>query len=358
MDTVKLTTSEHDLERAAKLLRQGELVAFPTETVYGLGANALDAEAVKRIFAAKGRPSDNPLIVHIASRQQLAELVTHVPEAAERLIDLFWPGPLTLLLPKRSEVPDRVTAGLPTVAIRMPSHPAALHLLEKSGVPVAAPSANRSGRPSPTEAAHVLEDLQGEVAAVVDGGTTGIGVESTVLDVTVNPPMILRPGGVTREMLQQAIGQVQEDPSLRSRSADLDPSQAGEASDTANEPVPRAPGMKYRHYAPKAEMWIVEGEEDEQRKRIQALVDQSRANGIQTGVLTTEEQKHLYHADLVIACGRRSEPETVAGELYRALRQFDQTPVQRIYAESFPETGLGAAIMNRMRKAAGYRVVS
>ncbi|MFC4767546.1 L-threonylcarbamoyladenylate synthase [Effusibacillus consociatus] len=343
MDTVRLDKSEQDLERAAELLRSGELVAFPTETVYGLGAYAMDPQAVDKIFEAKGRPSDNPLIVHIAYREQLKDLAAEIPPAGCVLMDMFWPGPLTLIFPRTEFVPDRVTAGLSTVAVRMPNHPVALALLEKSGLPVAAPSANRSGRPSPTAASHVLEDLEGRIAAVVDGGTTGVGVESTVLDITVHPPMILRPGGVTKEMLEEVLGEVQLDPSLERNHAEVR--------------APRSPGMKYTHYAPKAEMWIVEGSVDKQVQMIQSLVDKSRAEGIRTGVLTTTEHQGVYNSDVVLFCGERKALETVSAGLYGALREFDQQGVERIYSESFPEEGIGAAIMNRLRKAAGYRVV-
>lgn len=360
MHTERLGNNEQDLQRAAELLRRGEAVAFPTETVYGLGANALDAAAVDKIFKAKGRPSDNPLIVHIAHREQLNQLVAEIPPIGNQLMDRFWPGPLTIVMSRRAGVPDGVTAGLSTVGLRMPDHPVAIALLEKAGVPVAAPSANRSGRPSPTTASHVLEDLAGKIAAVVDGGATGVGVESTVVDVTVDPPMILRPGGVTREMLQKAIGKVQVDPSLERQGggSDLDPLLADhDRAHGIQDFVPRSPGMKYTHYAPKAEMWIVQGDVDEQMGVIQSLVDKSRAEGIKTGVLTTDENRNAYRADAILSCGTRGNLETVAAGLFAALREFDQTEVACIYAESFPEQGIGAAIMNRLRKAAGDRII-
>ncbi|WP_018132989.1 L-threonylcarbamoyladenylate synthase [Effusibacillus pohliae] len=357
MGTARLGTTRQDIERAAELLRQGELVAFPTETVYGLGAHAMDAAAVDKIFQAKGRPADNPLIVHIAHRVQLADLADNLPPVAEKLIESFWPGPLTLVLPRQPGVPDRVTAGLSTVAVRMPNHPVALSLLQTAGVPVAAPSANRSGRPSPTAAVHVLEDLDGKITAVVDGGTTGVGVESTVLDVTVDPPMILRPGGVTKEMLRQVIGPLQEDLSLKRNSGEeMDPALAPAANGRIAT-APRSPGMKYTHYAPRGEMWIVEGPVDKQVELIQTLVDKSTAEGTRTGVLTTDEHQAAYRADAVLSCGKREALETVAAGLYGVLRRFDELGVERIYAESFPEAGIGAAIMNRLRKAAGYRVI-
>lgn len=357
METARLRFIQQDIEQAARLLKAGELVAFPTETVYGLGADALNPEAVNKIFAAKGRPSDNPLIVHIGNQTQLAELVEEIPAIASKLMDAFWPGPLTIILPRRTIIPNGVTAGLETVGIRMPDHPVALALLQKSGVPVAAPSANRSGRPSPTSASHVLDDLDGRIAAVVDAGTTGVGVESTVIDVTVNPPMILRPGGVTREMVEKVIGSVEIDPSLtRKPVQELNP-QEGPVRTATQEQVPRSPGMKYTHYAPKGEMWIVEATVDKQQAIIQSLADRARKEGFKTGILTTDERKNQYNADITLSCGSRLQLETVAAGLYGVLREFDQQGVERIYAESFSEEGIGFAIMNRLRKAAGYRLV-
>lgn len=358
MKTERFGSSEHDLQKAAALLAKGELVAFPTETVYGLGAHALDERAVDKIFQAKGRPSDNPLIIHIGDIRQLAQVAASVPPVAQICIEAFWPGPLTLILPRQAEVPDNVTAGLDTVGVRMPDHPVALDLLRISGLPVAAPSANRSGRPSPTTAGHVLDDLEGRIAAVIDGGTTGVGVESTVLDVTADPPMILRPGGVTKEMLERVIGSVDIDPTLTEQ--------------PKVELVPRSPGMKYTHYAPQGEMWIVEGDwdlpttlesgvqagkMDKQADKLQGLVDRSRAEGYKTGVLTTDERANRYQADAVLSCGSRRQLESIAAGLYHALREFDRLGIERIYAESFPGDGIGFAIMNRLRKAAGYRVI-
>ncbi|PWK16287.1 L-threonylcarbamoyladenylate synthase [Tumebacillus permanentifrigoris] len=334
--TMRFTTARHDLEQAAMLLRDGETVAFPTETVYGLGANALDARAVDKIFKAKGRPSDNPLIVHIAHRDDVHQLVTHIPELARLCMDHFWPGPLTLILPCTDAVPANVTAGLDTVGVRMPDHDTALQVIALAGVPVAAPSANRSGRPSPTTAEHVLEDLSGHIAGVVDGGAAGVGVESTVLDVTGAVPMILRPGGVTREMLEHLLGPVAVDPAL------------------GNETIaPKSPGVKYTHYAPRGTMYLVEGE--------QALVEMQRL--VQTadqkvGVLTTDEHKDLFPtAAHVISLGSQDDLATVAARLYDAIRSFDHHEIEVIYAETFPEDGIGLAVMNRLRKAAGHRVI-
>jgi L-threonylcarbamoyladenylate synthase len=326
------------IKEAAQLLKSGEVVAFPTETVYGLGANAKDTKAVEKIFAAKGRPSDNPLIVHIAHLQQLEEIVSNIPDVAHTLMKRFWPGPLTLILPKKQGViSDRVTAGLSTVAVRMPAHPVALALIEESGLPLAAPSANISGRPSPTTAAHVFADLNGRIAGIVDGGETGIGVESTVLDCTSKVPTILRPGGVTKEALEQVIGNVAIDSAL-----------ADERQ------TPKSPGMKYTHYAPKSPMTIVQGSP----VFLQTLVNKQRALGKKVGVLTTEENRPFYDADVVLACGSRHDLHTVASHLYDTLRKFDETDVDFIYSESFPTEGIGAAIMNRLKKAAGHQVIN
>jgi L-threonylcarbamoyladenylate synthase len=326
------------IKEAAQLLKSGEVVAFPTETVYGLGANAKDAKAVEKIFAAKGRPSDNPLIVHIAHPKQLEEMVSAIPDVAHTLIKHFWPGPLTLILPKKEGViSDPVTAGLPTVAVRMPAHPVALALIEASGLPLAAPSANISGRPSPTTAAHVFADLNGRIAGIVDGGETGIGVESTVLDCTTKVPTILRPGGVTKEALEKVIGNIAVDSAL-----------------TDERQTPKSPGMKYTHYAPKSPMAIVQGSP----AFLQTLVNKQRTLGKKVGVLTTEENRSFYDADVVLACGSRHDLHTVASHLYDTLRKFDETDVDFIYSESFPTEGIGEAIMNRLKKAAGHQVIN
>lgn len=331
---------------AASLLREGEVVAFPTETVYGLGASALSDESVEKIFLAKGRPSDNPLIVHIGAKEQLSMVASHVPEKAERVIEAFWPGPLTVILPKTDQVASLVTAGLDTVGVRMPDHPVALALLREAGVPIAAPSANRSGRPSPTTASHVLADLEGRIAGVLDGGSTGVGVESTVLDVTVEPPMILRPGGVTREQLEAVIGTVALDPSF----------QVGAVE------TPRAPGMKYTHYAPEGEMWLVEGAFPQVRVKKAEMLRRAKQQGLKTGVLATDEHVDSWEqapdVDVVLSVGSSARLEEVAQRLYAVLRQFDDQKVQFIVAEAFPRDGLGMAVMNRLEKAAGGRIVA
>ncbi|GAA4720645.1 L-threonylcarbamoyladenylate synthase [Brevibacillus fulvus] len=329
----------------AKLLREGEIVAFPTETVYGLGANALSDQAVAKIYQAKGRPSDNPLIVHIADLTQLKQVVREVSERANRLIEAFWPGPLTLIMPKSAQVADLVTAGLDTVGVRMPDHPVALALIKQANVPVAAPSANRSGKPSPTTAEHVRTDLNGRIPYLIDGGTAGIGVESTVLDVTVEPPLILRPGGITAEQIAAVIGEVRLDPALQA--------DAGE--------TPRAPGMKYTHYAPGGDMWLVEGEADKVAVKMKELLEQAKSNGLKTGVLVPEEFASIWEAepcaDIVISCGSLQHLETVAQNLYASLRMFDEFQVQSIISMTVPKTGIGITIMNRMEKAAGGQVI-
>lgn len=326
------------IEEAAKLLADGEVVAFPTETVYGLGANAASDEAVNKIFEAKGRPSDNPLIVHIAHKTQLAEIVEDIPNVVDKLIDAFWPGPLTLVLRKKNHaLSTKVTAGLSTVAVRVPDHPIALALIQACNLPIAAPSANTSGRPSPTVAKHVIHDLNGKIAGIIDGGSTGVGVESTVLDCTEKIPVILRPGGITKEQLEEVCGKVDVDQALISQ-----------------EQAPKSPGMKYTHYAPKAPLTVVKGS----REFIQQLVKERQRQGVKVGVLTTRENLHFYDANEVIACGERAQVETVAAHLYDTLRNFDEKDVDIIYSESFSEEGIGQAIMNRLLKAAGHQVLT
>ncbi|MDA1680826.1 L-threonylcarbamoyladenylate synthase [Bacillus cereus group sp. TH152-1LC] len=325
------------LQEAAKLLRENEAIAFPTETVYGLGANAMNDEAIAKIFEAKGRPSDNPLIVHIGTKSQLDGIVKEIPPVAEKLMEHFWPGPLTIILPRKEGISEKVTAGLNTVGVRMPDHPVALALIEEANVPVAAPSANRSGRPSPTLASHVYEDLNEKIAGIVDGGATGVGVESTVIDCTSDVPTILRPGGITKEQLEAVIGTVSLDPALKDEKE-----------------KPKSPGMKYTHYAPKAPLSIVEGS----REFIQRLVDEKKEEGFKVGVLTTEEYQHVYNADVVLSCGVRSDLASVATKLYDVLRTFDASEVDVIFSESFPDEGIGNAIMNRLTKAAGHQIIT
>jgi L-threonylcarbamoyladenylate synthase len=323
---------------AAHFLQENEVVALPTETVYGLGGNAESDVAVEKIFAAKGRPSDNPLIIHIADKMQLTAFVAEIPKKAEILMERFWPGPLTIIFKKKDGVlSDKATAGLETVAVRMPDHPVALALLKKCQLPIAAPSANSSGKPSPTKAQHVMEDLNGKIAGVLDGGATGVGVESTVLDCTEEIPVILRPGGVTKEQLEAVVGEVHLDAAL------LD-----EAS------KPKAPGMKYQHYAPNAPLYLVNGS----KSFLQGLIEEKQRDGLRVGVLATEESVKDYQADVSIACGKRSELESVATALYETLRAFNQEKVDIIFSEMFPNTGVGHAIMNRLQKAAGNKIIN
>ncbi|MGV3488730.1 MAG: L-threonylcarbamoyladenylate synthase [Tuberibacillus sp.] len=323
-----------DIEEAAAFIRDGELVAFPTETVYGLGANALSEEAVKKIYEAKGRPSDNPLIVHISELDQMKRIAREVPDAAEKLIKAFWPGPLTVIVPVSDAVAETVTAGLDTVGIRMPSHPVSQALITAAGVPIAAPSANLSGKPSPTEAEHVYEDMNGRIAGILDGGPTGVGVESTVVDTTSEPVTILRPGGITREQLESVLGEVSSDPALTQKDA-----------------APRAPGMKYRHYSPKAPVQLVPAGLAEMKN----LVAEAKSEGKSVGVLITEENADEFRnmADVISVVGNRTNLETVAQGLYNALRRFDHYNIDIIFSETFPAEGIGEAIMNRLSKAAG-----
>ncbi|MFD1957890.1 L-threonylcarbamoyladenylate synthase [Paenibacillus thailandensis] len=342
-------SSDTGLREAADLLRAGGLVAFPTETVYGLGADARNTTAVGRIFAAKGRPSDNPLIVHIADPAQLEGLVYPLPPLAEVLMKRFWPGPLTIVLPVvPGAVSPLVTAGLDTVGVRMPNHPSALRLLRLAGCPVAAPSANVSGRPSPTEARHVLDDLEGRIDGVVDGGACGVGLESTVIQLTGSDEIrILRPGGVTPEQLAQAAPGARIDA----------PSAKAETGSAAEAEAPRSPGMKYAHYAPRGEMVVVDGEPGAVADYIRRVTSNARARGEVTGVLAFEERVHAYDADAALSYGSAGDLEHAAARLYAALRTFDELGVQRIWAEACDERGIGLALMNRLLKAAGGRKV-
>jgi L-threonylcarbamoyladenylate synthase len=329
--------------QAAQVLRQGGLVAFPTETVYGLGANALDEEAAHRIYAAKGRPSDNPLIAHISSIKELEPLVTKIPETGRKLSETFWPGPLTLVFPKSRQVPYGTTGGLETVAVRMPGAEVARRLIALAGVPVAAPSANLSGKPSPTTAQHVWQDMNGRIDIILDGGPVGIGLESTIVDVSEDVPVLLRPGAITREMLEKAVGHVRIDPAILGR---------------PNENIrPKAPGMKYRHYAPRAELTLVEGNACSVVEKINELVENDMASGKQVGIICTEETKGKYRQGILRSVGRRSQEETIAHNLFAVLREFDDLEVDCIYSESFSQDHLGYAIMNRLMKAAGYRTI-
>lgn len=331
------------LNRAGQVLLEGGLVAFPTETVYGLGGNALDPLASKKIYAAKGRPSDNPLIVHIAKLEDLEQIVEQVPKAAWILARKFWPGPLTMILPKNARVPAETTGGLDSVAVRMPSHPVALALIAAGGGFVAAPSANTSGRPSPTRAEHVAEDLGECIEMILDGGEVGIGIESTIVDLTEEIPTVLRPGYISLEDLRQVLGEVRMDKGLLI---------------TDEKVRPKAPGMKYRHYAPKAELAIVEGPMDKVVARMNALAREAEARGETVGIICTEETRDAYQAGILKCIGSRQEEESIARHLYEVLREFDTCQVDAIYSEAFDTPRMGQAIMNRLLKAAGHKIIT
>lgn len=332
------------IKAAADIIKAGGLVAFPTETVYGLGANGLAGEAVAKIYRAKGRPSDNPLILHVADSSMVNDLVQMITPQAQLLIESFWPGPLTLVLPKADHIPREVTGGLPTVALRMPNHPVALALIQAAGVPIAAPSANQSGRPSPTTAAHVELDLQGRIDAILDGGPAGLGVESTVLDLSSAVPTILRPGGVTYEQLLNVLGEVV-----------IDPSVLGEK--LSQHEAPRSPGMKYMHYAPTAPVILFEGEPVMVRQAITNRAKDLLALGKHVGILATEDSAPYFPEEAtILTMGNRETPSAAATLLFALLREFDQLQVEMILAEGINPQGLGLAVMNRLRRAAGERV--
>ena len=329
---------------AASLIKGGGLVAFPTETVYGLGANGLDKEAAKKIYSAKGRPSDNPLILHISDFSELEELTAEIPEAAVKLAKRYWPGPLTMIFKKSAVVPFETTGGLDTVAIRLPENKVARELIKRAGVPIAAPSANLSGRPSPTTAEHVAEDMSGRIEMILDGGAVGIGIESTIIDVTGERPVILRPGFITGEMLAEVLGEVETDFAV-----------TGEINN--NDIRLKAPGMKYRHYAPKGKMIIYEGELSEIIRKINEEAEKAEKDGLITAVLATDETMANYKADYVFSVGRRADIDEVAHRLFDVLRKFDEVGAEAIFSESFSDKGLGFAVMNRLRKAAGYNII-
>ena len=332
------------IKTAADIIKRGGLVAFPTETVYGLGADALNPEAVRSLFEAKMRPLDNPPIVHVENVQDVDRLAKHVPKKAKVLMKKFWPGPLTLVLERCNAIPDVTVAGLSTVAVRMPKNEVALSLIRESRCPIAAPSANLAGKPSPTTAQHVLDDLNGRIDAILDGGPTCIGVESTVLDVSVKPPMVLRPGGVPFEALKETLGEVK-----------LHPFVAAEHEVAVGEA--RSPGMRHKHYAPKAKLILVEGSMPGMVKKVKELTASSEKDGNRTGVLATDETVSNYRADVVKSLGSRFNLEMVAQNLFKMLREFDSENVNVIIAESVPAEGLGLAVMNRLRKASGYNIV-
>lgn len=342
MKTRVLPATAETLSAAAELLAQGQLVAFPTETVYGLGANALDKAAVLSIFAAKGRPADNPLIVHVWSRDQL-EGICQVSPLAEKLMDAFWPGPLTLLMPRKETIPLEVTAGLPTVAVRMPSHPVAAEMLRVCGLPIAAPSANRSGKPSPTSARHVLEDMDGRIPLIVDGGSCDVGLESTVLDINQEVPCILRPGGVTKAMLEKVIGPVTVAGSV------LRPLQKGEKA--------LSPGMMYKHYSPDGQVSLVMGEETDVVPALRILFAQAVANGHRACVMCFTEHVTALRECCPHDLGSKNCPEQVAHRLFETLRRLDEEHMDAIFSEVVPPEGVGLAVMNRLGRAAAFRTI-
>ena len=335
-----------EMDEAGKLIAAGELVAFPTETVYGLGGDALDPEAAHKIYAAKGRPSDNPLIVHIAEYEDMYRVGRNIPPQAKLLADAFWPGPLTMIVEKSDNVPYATTGGMDTVAVRMPNHPVALALIRKSGCLIAAPSANTSGRPSPSKASHVAEDLSGKIAMIIDGGEVSIGIESTIIDLTEKTPMVLRPGYITPKMLSDVLGEeVIIDPGIIA------------ADDTKK---PKAPGMKYTHYAPKGKLTIVEGSREDVAAKIRSLVAEKKAEGYKTAVLCDTDNVKLYDdgvCENVFDAGTKRNEITVSAGLYSLLRTCDDIGAQYMYSESFEEGDMGYAIMNRLIKAAGHRII-
>lgn len=344
MQTQVLVPNQESIEYASRLFREGQLVGFPTETVYGLGANALSEDAVRSIFAAKGRPADNPLIVHIWNRNQLNDLC-EIPPMAEKLMDAFWPGPLTMLFPRKETVPDVVTAGLPTVAIRMPSHPVAFEMLKACRLPIAAPSANRSGKPSPTTAKHVLDDMNGIIPLILDGGSCDVGVESTVLDICHGQPTVLRPGGITKEMLEDVLGQ-----EVALAGSILRPLKPDEKA--------LSPGMRYKHYAPSGTVTLVSGKESNVLSAMKKLVAEARNDGQKSCVMCfTEHVEALKDCDPHDLGSIRSDDE-VAHRLFDTLRRLDDEHMDQIYSEVVLPEGVGLAVMNRLGRAAAFRTIN
>lgn len=342
----ELEENQKNLKEAANILRNGGLVAFPTETVYGLGANGLNREAANKIYIAKGRPSDNPLILHIADLEEVDQLATNISDDDRKVMEAFWPGPLTIILKKKECVPYETTGGLDTVAIRMPSHKVARELIRMAGVAIAAPSANTSGRPSPTKAQHVMQDLNGKIDMIIDGGEVGIGIESTIVDLTGEVPTILRPGYVTKQMLEEVLHkEVQIDQAILRKEG-------------MNGVQPKAPGMKYRHYAPKGKLTIIDGQNvDKVIETIKQLVEDKKKEGFVVGVIATDESMKCYTDGVIKSIGSRLDEVSISSGLYRVLREFDDEGVNYIYSESFGVDEFGDAIMNRLLKAAGYDMI-
>ena len=348
METKICKVSEESLALAKEYLAQGQVVAFSTETVYGLGAWAMSPKGVRRIYEAKGRPSDNPLIVHVAPGFDLEamQIVSKVPEKAKKLMKRFWPGPLTLIMPKGEQITYNITGGLETVAVRMPAHPVALQLIETTGMPIVAPSANTSGRPSPTTAIHVFEDMNGRIPLIIDGGECQVGLESTIVDLTGEVPMILRPGAITKEMLEEVLNEVTVDPAV------------AQAKSVADAVVPKAPGMKYRHYAPKGRLIVT----DATAQQLAELVERAAEQGKKVGVIVTEQLAAELSPCLreklteVLCLGDRNKPEELAANLFGALRGADERKLEVIYGEALTREGVGEAIMNRFLKASSEQL--
>lgn len=334
------------IREASEILKKGGLVAFPTETVYGLGGDATDKEASRKIYQAKGRPSDNPLIVHIAKFEQLEQITENLPKTAKLLADAFWPGPLTMVCNKNQVIPYETTGGLDTVAVRMPNNPVALALIEESGCMIAAPSANTSGRPSPTKASHVYEDLSGKIEAILDGGPVDIGLESTIVDLTEDVVTILRPGYINMDMLKEVVGEVRMDPGI-----------VFNDKGTTSGAKPKAPGMRYKHYAPKGDLTIVAGAEEKVISTINKLTAEAEASGKKVGIIATSATAGRYDGGQVLVIGDREDEQSIAHNLYDILRQFDELEVDIIYSESFATPKMGQAIMNRLLKAAGQKTI-
>lgn len=330
------------IKEAANIIKCNGIVAFPTETVYGLGANALDSKAVSKIFKAKGRPQDNPLIVHVANKD-ISGLVLNIPEIAKELIDKFWPGPLTIILEKNNIIPDVTSAGLSTIGIRMPNNEIALKLIEFSNRPIAAPSANISGRPSPTEVERCVEDLYGKVDYILGGNRSEIGVESTIVDCTVDPPLVLRPGGITLEMLREVHPGIKIDEAIKGK--------------PSNDLKPKAPGMKYRHYAPKAKLKIISGNKEKTIDKIKEIVDNYIGKNKSVAVLCTNENANKFSKGEIISLGSEFMLDDIARNIFEALRSCDDLGVDLILCEAFEEKGVGVAIMNRLNKAAGFDII-
>lgn len=331
----------NSLIESSNVIKNGGIVAFPTETVYGLGANALNEEAVKKIFIAKGRPQDNPLIVHVNDKD-ISKYVTEVPEIAQKVIDKFWPGPITVILFKKDIIPDVTSANLKSIGIRMPRNELALKLIELSGTPIAAPSANISGRPSPTDIERCVEDLNGKVDYIIGGVHSDVGVESTILDCTVDPPVILRPGGITLEQLKEFDSRIEIDKAILQK--------------PGKDFKPKAPGMKYRHYAPKAPVKIIKGENKKTVEKIREMIDNYIGDGKKVGILASEKNIDCYNKGIIINLGNNINE--VAKNLFESLRALDDKGVDIILSESFEEKGVGIAVMNRLNKAAGYSIIN